>query len=117
MQATAATAAAQPTDDDDEDARRREAVDPAYATALAGTLRAVFDHMAASATLLDSASLTFELGLAPGVLLPNGSLCSHSAARQGGRERERERGRDCKRQRDRETGRERHSNRGSRGIE
>ena len=120
MQATAATAAAPPpTDDEDEDARRRrETVDPAtYAAALAGTLRAVFDHMAASATLLDSASLTFELGLAPGVLLPNGSLCSHSAARQGGRERERERGRDCKRQRDRETGRERHSNRGSRGIE
>ena len=75
--ATAAAAAPPPTDDDDvvvvvADARRRDkAVDPAtsYAAALAGTLRAVFDHVAASATLRDSASLTFELGLAPGVLL------------------------------------------------
>ena len=48
-----------------------DVVDPAYAAALADTLRAVFNHMAAPATLRDSASesLTFELGLAPGVLL------------------------------------------------
>ena len=68
MQATATAAAAPPPMDD---ADAREAVDPAYAAALAGTLRAVFDHMAASATLRDSASLTIELrvGLALGVLL------------------------------------------------
>ena len=40
-----ATATPPPTDDAD-----AEAVDPAYAAALAGTLCAVFDHMAASAT-------------------------------------------------------------------
>ena len=61
-------AVADKADNNGEDARQREEAASA-AAALAGTLRAVFDHMAASATLRDSASLTFELGLAPGVLL------------------------------------------------
>ena len=48
-------------------------VDPVHAAALADTLRAVFDYLAASATLPvrghGPSSLTFELCLAPGVLL------------------------------------------------